>query len=254
MVTESRRQQGQQDQQGEIGPLTLPTLLQSLCGEQQTGTLTLKDGSITKTLYFESGRVVFAASTDPEDRLGQLYFKRGMITLSALKEAVVSSVEESRRMGTILVRIKAIRPQDLIWGVTEQVRMMVLSVFAWTRGTYLFQPGPLPSNEVITLKVPTPDLVMSGVKSIEAWSRVEAAVGEMETRYHASPRLDELARELNLSLDEWTLLSLCESGATLGQMCDDSPLGDFELCRLIWGFMVVGLLLKLEATQTSSMG
>jgi hypothetical protein len=251
MVTDGRYDQGQQ---GEIGPLTLPTLLQGLCGAQQTGTLTLMDGSITKTLYFESGRVVFAASTDPEDRLGQLYFKRGMITISALKEAVAASVEESRRMGTILVRIKAIRPQDLIWGVTEQVRMMILSVFAWTRGTYLFEPGPLPSNEVITLKVPTPDLVMSGVKSIDSWSRVEAAVGDTGTRYHSSPRHDELARELNLSLDEWSLLSLCESGATLGQMCGESPLPDFEICRLIWGFMVVGLLVKQEAVLTASAG
>src|SRR5262245_11186737 len=104
---------------GQIGPLTLPTLLHNLCGAQQTGTLTLKDGVITKTLYFESGRVVFATSTDPEDRLGHLYFKRGMITFASMREAVAASVEESKRMGTILVRIKAIRPQDLIWGVTE---------------------------------------------------------------------------------------------------------------------------------------
>lgn len=249
MVTESRQIKGKK---GALGPLTLPALLHSLCGAQQTGTLSLQDGSITKTLYFDSGRVVFAASTDPEDRLGQLYFKRGMITISALNEAVVSSVEESRRMGTILVRNKAIRPQDLIWGVTEQVRMMVLSVFAWTRGTYAFEPGPLPSKEVITLKVPTADLVMSGVKSIDSWSRVEAAVGDIKTRYQASPRHDELAREMNLSLDEWSLLSLCESGVTLGQMCGESPLADFEICRLIWGFMVVGLLNKHEATLTAS--
>ena len=251
MVTQN---QPEQDLKGEIGPLTLPALLQSLCGGKRSGTLTLKDGTITKTLYFDSGRVVFAASTDPEDRLGQLYLKRGMITLSVLKNAVAVSVAEQKRMGTILVRHKAIRPQDLIWGVSEQVRLMVLSVFEWTRGSYQFDMGPLPTNEVITLKVPTSDLVMSGVKSIESWTRIEAAVGEIETRFHPSPRLDELARELNLSLDEWTLLSLCESGATLGQMCDESPLGDFEICRLIWGFMVVGLLLKQEAVATAAIG
>ena len=238
-----------QTEPGRIGPLTLPTLIQGLCGQRGGGTLVLRDEEIVKTLYFDTGRVVFASSNDPDDRLGLLFFSHGMISLKSLKEAAAISSFEGKRMGTVLVGIKAIRPQDLVWGVTEQVRRMVMGLFQWTRGLYTFKAGPLPSDEVITLKMPTPDLVMAGIKSIGAWSRVEAAVGALETCYHPSPRLEELAKELNLSLDEWTLLSRCESGATLGQICEATPMDDFECCRLIWAFMVVGLLLKQEAAQ-----
>ncbi|HEY3174545.1 MAG TPA: DUF4388 domain-containing protein [Candidatus Polarisedimenticolia bacterium] len=237
---------------GSVGPLTLPTLIQGLCGERETGTLVLKDDAIERTLYFDTGRVVFATSNDPDDRLGQLLFRHGMISLTTLKEAAAVSSFHGKRMGTVLVGMMAIRPQDLIWGVTEQVKQMVLSLFQWTRGCYTFEAGPLPSEEVITLKMPTPDLVMAGIKSIDAWSRIEAAVGDLETRYQPSSRLQELSKELTLSLDEWTLLSRCESGATLGQICEVSPANDFEVCRLIWAFMVTGLLLKQEAAQAGT--
>jgi hypothetical protein len=233
-----------------IGALTIPSLIQGLCGEKKTGTLGLKDEEIVRTLYFDTGRVVFASSTDPDDRLGQLYFKKGMISLKTLTEAAAVSAAEGKRMGNVLVGMKAIRPQDLIWGVTEQVKQMVLSLFQWTRGVHTFKPGPLPSDEVITLKMSTADLVMAGIKGINAGSRIAAAVGDLETSYQSSPRLQELAGQVTLSLDEWTLLSRCEAGATLGQICQASPMNDFEVCRLIWAFMVVGLLLKQEAAQS----
>ena len=232
---------------GPIGPLTLPFLIQQIHGDQGTGTLELRDESVQKTLYFDGGRVVFAASADANDRLGQLFLRRKMITLRTLKEAAVAASCEGRRMGAVLVKMKAIRPQDLVWGVTEQVRQMVISLFHWTRGEYSFRPGKPPSEEVITLNMHTADLIMSGIKSIDSWARIENAVGDLDTRYLASPRLQDLAREMTLSLDEWTLLSYAESGATLGEICERSALGDFEACRLIWGFMVVGLLGKEEA-------
>ncbi|HET6372161.1 MAG TPA: DUF4388 domain-containing protein [Candidatus Polarisedimenticolia bacterium] len=239
---------------GKIGPLTFPSLVQSLCAGEETGTLVVtrstNDVETAKTLYLDKGRVVFASSTDPDDRLGQLFLRRGMIGLEALQTAAVSSTNEGKRLGGVLVQMKAIRPEDLVWGVTEQVRGIVVGLFSWTNGVYRFTPGRPSSQELITLKMSTADLVLSGIRSIESWSRIEAAAGEIATRYTTNPRFEQLARELTLSLEEWTLLSRCESGATLGQVCHDSTLPDFEVCRLVWGFMVVGLLRRMESTQT----
>jgi len=239
---------------GPIGPLTLPSLIQHLHGEQSTGTLELRDEGIQKTLYFDTGRVVFASSGDSDDRLGQLFLRRRMIRLSTLREAAAKASLDGKRIGAVLVQMKAIRPSDLVWGVSEQVRQMVLSLFQWTRGAYVFKPGKPPSDEVITLNMHTADLILSGVKSIESWSRVEVAVGEPDTRYLASPRLQDLAKQMTLSLDEWTLLSYGESGATLSEICESSSLGDFEVCRLIWGFMVVGLLSQQQEPAVEVVG
>jgi hypothetical protein len=229
-----------------------------MCADRRTGTLTVKDStekdSITKRIYFEEGRVVFAASSDPDERLGCLFLRHGMISLKTLREALLTAKTEGTRLGTALVRMKAIRPEDLVWGVCEQVSGMVASLFCWTHGAYAFQAGPLQSEEVITLKMSTGDLVMKGIKSIESWPRINSAIGNLETRYVTTERFEEVARLITLNPDEWTLLTRCETGATLSQICEEYSMKDFDICRLVWAFMVVGLLQTSSATMTAGAG
>ncbi|MGH9866696.1 MAG: DUF4388 domain-containing protein [Candidatus Polarisedimenticolia bacterium] len=240
------------DTRGKIGPITVPALLHNLCAARQTGTLVVSDEARRKSIYFDEGNIVFAASTDPDERLGALYLRQGMVGLRAVQQAVEVSLAEKKRLGTVLVQMKAIRPQDLVWGVSEQVKEMVLGLFQWVRGEFAFEAGPLPSSEVITLKMFTPDLLLTGVKSISSWSRIEAAVGGLDTRYGTTPQLEDLAGALNLTLDEWTLLSRCEQEAPLGKICEESAMTDFEACRLIWAFTVVGLLRRQQAAARAA--
>jgi len=227
---------------GSIGPLTLPNLIQMLWGDKRTGTLTLRDEEIAKTLHLNEGRVVFASSTDPDDRLGQLFLQHGMITLPVLIQAVQVSQAKKERLGTVLVKMNSIGPKDLTWGVKAQVKGIVLSLFQWTRGSWMFEPGPAATGEVITLNVPTAELIIEGIKNILSWTRIEAAVGGLEAEYRTGPRSDEMSELLDLSDEECTLLSRCERPATLKTICEQSPLADFEVCRLLWTFTVVGLL------------
>jgi len=240
------------EHRGKIGPTTLPSLLQTTSASHHSGTLSVSQGKRVKRVFIEEGRIVFAGSNDPDERLGALYLREGMISLQALQDALAVSLAEKKRLGTVLVQNKAIRPQDLVWGVTEQVKGIVLELFQWSSGEYLFEPGPLASPEVITLKMFTPDLLLTGVKSIQSWSRIEAAVGGLGTLYSTTPELQELAGALNLSLDEWTLLSRCESEVPLGRLCEESAMADFEVCRLIWAFAVVGLLRRHQAAKAAA--
>jgi uncharacterized protein DUF4388 len=231
---------------GKLGPLTFPSLIHNVCDERNTGVLTVKDAEIEKNVYVERGRVVFATSNLYDDRLGSLLFRKGTIPLREIEDAANVCRKTGRRLGGILVERQVIRPQDLIWGVREQVKEIVVSLFNWTRGDYHFVSGPFAAEEVITLKMSTGDMVLEGVKRIESWSRVQLAVGAMRTRYQVTPRLEEIGRAMTLSLDEWTMLSRCEGPVTLEDLCGFSSMKDFDICRLVWAFSIVGILTKLE--------
>lgn len=231
---------------GKIGPMTFPALIQDLCTEKHTGTLTLKDGASEKAIFIDRGRMVFARSNEIEDRLGSLMIRRGLLTLKDLEDASYVSIATGQRLGGVLVSKGTIRPKDLVDGVTDQVKEIVISLFLWTRGEYEMKFGPLPTNEVITLKVPTENIIIEGVRRINAWARIQLAVGGSETHYKVGPRLGELGDSLDLSLEEWTMLSRCEGPVTLGHLCSQSPLMDFDVCRLVWAFTVVGLLERLD--------
>jgi len=231
---------------GELGPLTIPSLIHSLCDDRTTGILTVKDAEIEKQVYVERGRIVFATSNLHDDRLGSLLFKKGTIPLKEIETASAICNKTGKRLGGILVERQVIRPQDLIWAVREQVKEIVVGLFFWTRGSYFFASGPFSAEEVITLKMSTGDMVLEGVKRIESWSRVKLAVGGMKTRYQTTPRLEEVGRTMTLSLEEWTLLSRCEGAIKLEELCGISSLKDFDVCRLVWAFNIVGILTRLE--------
>jgi len=227
---------------GRLGPLTLPSLIHDVCEERNTCVLSVRDGAIEKSIYVDTGRIIFARSNDQEDRLGSLLIKRGMVSFKNMEEAVAVSQATGKRLGGSLVEMHLIRPQDLTWGVREQVKAIVAGLFNWTRGSYAISLGPLPSEEVITLKMSTGDIILEGVKGITEWIRIQLAVGGLQTRFQVSPRLDEMGRSMNLSLEEWTLLSRCEEAVTLESLCETSPMKDFDVCRLVWAFTVVGML------------
>jgi len=65
---------------GEIGDTSVPELLRSLLGSGETGILTLRNGEVTKSIYIRGGRVLYAASTSVDERLGESLLMRGKIT------------------------------------------------------------------------------------------------------------------------------------------------------------------------------
>lgn len=231
---------------GKIGPMTFPALIHDLCAERHTGVLTLRDGASEKSIYIEKGRVVFATSNEIEDRLGSLLIRRGVLTLRDLEDSSYVSIATGQRLGGVLVSKNVIRPKDLVDGVCDQVKEIVMSLFLWTRGGYEMKFGALPSKEVITMKVPTESIILEGVRRINAWARIQLAVGGSETHYKVGSRLSELGDLIDLSLEEWTMLSRCDGPVTLGTLCEQSPLMDFDVCRLVWAFTIVGILERLD--------
>ena len=66
---------------GEIETTSVPELLRSLLGSGETGVLTIRNGEAIKSIFILSGRVVYASSNNPDERLGEVLLVRGKITV-----------------------------------------------------------------------------------------------------------------------------------------------------------------------------
>ena len=230
--------------EGILSSATFPTLIYSILRRDETGVLTLTAETSEKSIYIRDGRPIFAISSDRDDRLGQVLFKTGLVSLEGLMEAAEESVKSGKRLGTVLVERGLIQHHDLIGGVLRQVRDIISGLFLWTRGQYRYVPGPLPTEEVITLKLSAGDLILEGIRRIDGWGRIWEAVGDLDSRYHTTDRVERLSKDMSLSLEEWTLLSHCEQPATLRSLCEISTIDDFELCRFLWAMLTLGIVTK----------
>jgi hypothetical protein len=238
---------------GSLEQTSVPEVLRPLVRAKRTGVLRFTRRKIVKTVYLSGGRIIFATSTDPDDRLGEMLLRKGRISYRALEQSV-HAMQAGKRQGTLLVENGSIRSKDLVEGVTEQVQEIAYGLFGWDDGTWEFVPGDLPSREVIVLRMSTADLVMEGIRRVRAWSRLRAGVGGLEQLYELAPDSSSTLASLTLHKDELGLLASLDGVMRVEDICTAARLSDFEVCRTVFAFWAAGVLDRVPQDRESASG
>lgn len=230
---------------GSLSDRDLPEIVQDLSEKRWTGLLRLQRSGHRIAITVEEGRLVFASSSNPDHRLGPLLLRRGAITLRQMEDAG-KALSPGKRLGSILVEQGILVAKDLVRGVVDQTRDIILHAFQWTSGEYRLEEGAA-TGEAITLNISTPELILEGISGIDAWSRVDRGCGGLTARYAPATGTEALFRELTLGVDQVALLRAVKGTRNVESLCAESMLDDFEVCRTLWAFRVIGLVRRVEA-------
>ena len=234
---------------GSLAERDFPTLLQDLHEHRATGFLTLTHAGVGRSIAFQDGRMVFASSSSPDDRMGPLLLRKGRITLRQLTSAA-AGVTAGRRLGAVLVDQEVLTGRDLIAAVVEHTQEIIYGAFAWTEGQYRLQEGAPPA-EAITLRISTPDVILEGIRRIDSWTRIDHAVGGPDARYERASDFGESARGMHASPEQMALLQSLDVPASVEELCAASEIPDFDVCRTLWAFRVIGLIRRVgSAAET----
>lgn len=209
-------------------------LLLSVCATGKTGELRFQSPEAEKTVVIQSGKVVFARSSSTDDRLGPYLLRMGKVRFDHLMD-LTKFVSPTKRFGAVLVENHVLSPKDLVQGVIGQVRTIVLSLFTWPTAEYAFEEKEL-EKETITLRIPTPKLVVDGVRQLTSWRRVTGGIGSLDAVYQTSDGAEEAASGVELEPATLELLSDLRGPKTIAEACANSELSDFEVCQLLWAF------------------
>jgi hypothetical protein len=108
--------------------------------------------------------VVFAATNDPEERLGEVLVRLGRINHRQLDEVGRQFREGKMRIGRFLVAQELISPQTLWEGLREQVREIFFACLAARRGGFCFLEAKRPEEAELNLSLTTRNLLLEGVQ------------------------------------------------------------------------------------------
>jgi hypothetical protein len=226
---------------GSLEHTSFASLLRPLVREGRTGLLRFTRAKLVKTVYLSEGRLIFATSTDADDRLGEMLLRKGLISYRALEDSV-RAIQAGKRQGTILVESGAIKSRDLVDGVTEQVQDIIYGLFGWEQGEYEFQEGFLPSREVIVLRMSTGDLMVEGIRRVQSWGKIRKGVGSLEQRYVLSAHAPALLDQIALQREELNLVATLDGVLSVEQICGVGRPSDFIVCRTVWALWAAGIL------------
>lgn len=230
---------------GKITNMTTPWLIQGLHAEKETGTLVFTRDTTVKKVYFSAGDIIFASSNLIEDWLGEWLVTAGTITREQCDASAELVKITGKKQGAILVELGFISPKDLVAGVKFQVRQIIISLFNWRDGSYLFDEGPLPAADIIPLQMSTGNLIIEGLRGLE-WQVVRKSLPPLKTiiRPSADPLL--LFQGADLEQDHRAVLSLIDGNKSIEEICCLSGIGDFNTLKALYVLLALRMAEKGE--------
>ena len=127
----------------------------------------LHQGKAIKSLFFKEGSIIYASSSENEDRLGDILLKVGKITREQYQVSSDLIKKTGKRQGSILVEMGVITPKDLFEGLKNQIREIISSIILWdVEGNFEFQQGELPPH-IIPLPIDLSDILSEIIVKLE---------------------------------------------------------------------------------------
>jgi hypothetical protein len=190
---------------GSLASLTVAEVIQFVFSSLKTGVLLVAGEAREerpddaparlrrKSLYFKDGQVVFASSSDPADRLGPVLVEHGFVDDADL-ERCSRLMRSGRPLGQVLEDEGVLTSGQLYEAITLQVKEIFLRAFLDTEGEFAFVEGPLDEQNQVKLPERTRDLILEGMKRVEAAEQRRALEGaapdveiEVETQVELEP-------------------------------------------------------------------
>jgi tetratricopeptide (TPR) repeat protein len=197
----------------------LAETLRRLAVERKSGDLHVRSGKLAKTIFFDHGRIVFAASNLRKDRLGESLVALGRITDTQFRQAeALMKKARHRRFGEALIQAGVMDKNELGTSVARQVRRIVLSLFDLSEGVASFEERdcPIPLDYMVSVSVPK--LLYDGIRAMKHEELIRAGLGNMD-RYVTMAAVSPFPFDPNeCSTDERDVLEQARRRVTLRRL------------------------------------
>ena len=192
-----------------------------------------------RNIFFDQGRIVFAQSTHPLDRLTHLLVEKGRLTQDQMDYAM-SNLQPGMSVGKNLIQLGFITQRDLLDMAKLQVERVVWGAIGTPNVTPVFMPKVL-DNTVVRLSLDTPALLLGGLLNLKDRERLLELLGPLSQvmvldrmKLNALELPPDLARVPGLINGRRTLLELSRDAAA-----EPVRLGAFVLFlrEMAWGHL-----------------
>jgi len=222
---------------GDLRLFHVAELMALISAMRRSGGLTLMVPHARKTITFTDGEVVFASSTVEDDRLGEVLWRRGFLTLDQLGE-VHDMVRPGMKLGRVLIDRGLLTPRKLYDGLREQVLEILYSTFHFDRGEFFFVEGAPRRKGTLGLEVSTREIIAEGVRRVQEMTRLEELFPDREAVLGCRP----VQVDVKLDEHERHLRSLVDAKRTVAQLIEASHLGEFEALKGLARLVSIGLV------------
>ncbi|MCX8037142.1 MAG: DUF4388 domain-containing protein [Candidatus Sumerlaeia bacterium] len=242
--------------EGSLRAFSLAEVLQFLAMGKLSGVLMVRREQGGIDLLIRQGRIINSSTLDQTRRMGQILIRQRLIQRSDLEEVLLDqkTLRPDRMLGQILVEREMITQDELRQAIRMQLEEEIWELFSWESGDFRFehrQESEMPSALV---EIEIEPLIIEGTRRTDEWKGIIANLRSDETVLTLNPWHPEDHADLTLTPAEWQVLSLISGNLPVGSIAARSGIGKFETYRILNTYLMAGIAtIKPDPTGAAAM-
>ena len=229
---------------GNLRDFSTTQLLNLINLARKTGTLSIQSNGDSAQMSFREGKLIYAfLGTEEENHLAQILQNAGKLSEDQARIIQARAKGTSdKQLGHMLIQRGHITQNDIIQSVRQNVLDTVYKLFTWAEGLFRFEANTLPSPGHITIPIDLESVIMEGSRRLKEWEILQEELPNLDICLRFTDRPDARLQNINLTVEEWRVVSFVNPRNTMRQIARANNLSDFEIRRIIYGMLQAGLV------------
>jgi hypothetical protein len=228
---------------GNLRDFSTTQLLNLINLARKTGLLVVESKGGAAQVFFKEGKLIYATHGGQDGRLTSMLVRAGKLTdAQAMKINEQPEARNDRELGSLLIQAGHLSQTDIVASIKSYVLDVVYRLFSWNDGTFRFEPSQLPPGDRILVRIELENVIMEGSRRIKELERLQDEIPDLEVSLRFTDRPDARLRNINLSVEEWRVVSYINPKNSIRQIGQANNMSDFQIRKIIYGMLQAGLV------------
>lgn len=221
-----------------VSRMTVLEMINVIASANWRGELYLYAPDGNRVLVLDKGALKSARSDHPDDRLGQVLYRNGMLTKTQLDE-VLREVDPERRFGSLVLEKGLLTQDQLFVQLRAQIEQIFFAALLAREGSYVFSlPDEGADAPIHSVHLAINSLLMEGVQRIDEMALFRERVPHGGLVPEIQPRTSAHSLDQTAQL----VLAYTDGTRTIDDISRETGLGEFLTTKSIYGLMQQGML------------
>jgi hypothetical protein len=237
---------------GNLRDFSTTQLLNLIHLARKTGTLTIDTSNGSARMAFREGKLIYAVAGEERGTLTSILQRAGKLSAQQAQAIDKGSKKISdRELGLMLIDAGLVTQSDIVQSVRQHILNIVYRLFTWAEGAFRFEANVLPPRDLITVPINLESVIMEGSRRLKEWERLQDDLPNLDLALRFTDRPDARLRSINLTVEEWRVVSFINPRNTIRQIAKANNMTDFQIRRIVYGMLQAGLveLVRPEGVQ-----
>jgi hypothetical protein len=225
---------------GNLRDFTITQLLNLINLAGKTGTLVVDGPADQAHVAFLNGKLAFARVGKEDNRLATVLHRAKKLTVNQYRALVERAGDMTdKELGLLLINAGYVTQEDILMNLQEYFSETVRRLYTWVEGSFRFEADLLPPEDRINVRLDLENLIIEGSRQLHEWEQLQDEIPSLEM---ALKFTDRPLKNVNLSVEEWRVVSYINPKNTMKQIASANKMNDLEIRRIVYGLLQAGLV------------